>query len=64
MIGYARVSARDQNLELQREAPTKEGCEKSIEDEVKRARAVGPGLVKTLEILRESASFWARYRPR
>ena len=32
LIGYARVSTRDQNLELQREALTKAGCNKVLED--------------------------------
>lgn len=53
LIGYARVSIRDQNLELQREVLTKAGCQKVFEDKVRGARADRPGLTKTLEMLRE-----------
>jgi DNA invertase Pin-like site-specific DNA recombinase len=53
LIGYARVSTQDQNLELQREALTKAGCKKVFEDKVSGTRADRPGLAKTLEMLRE-----------
>lgn len=53
LIGYARVSTHDQNLELQREALTKAGCRKIFEDKVSGTRAERPGLVRALEILRE-----------
>ena len=32
LIGYARVSSQDQNLELQTEALLKVGCKKVFED--------------------------------
>lgn len=53
LIGYARVSTQDQNLELQREALIKAGCQKVFEDKVSGARADRPGLAKVFEILRE-----------
>jgi hypothetical protein len=53
LIGYARVSTQDQNLELQREALDKVGCKKVFEEKVSGTRADRPGLAKTLEMLRE-----------
>lgn len=53
LIGYARVSTQDQNLDLQIEALTKAGCKKVFEDKISGSRAERPGLAKTLELLRE-----------
>ena len=53
LIGYARVSTQDQNLELQHEALNKAGCQKIFEDKISGARADRPGLVMALEMLRE-----------
>lgn len=53
LIGYARVSTQDQNLDLQCEALAKAGCKKVFEDKVSGTRADRPGLSKTLEMLRE-----------
>lgn len=49
LIGYARVSTQDQNLELQREALLKNGCQKIYEDQVSGARANRVGLTKAIE---------------
>ena len=53
LIGYARVSTQDQNLELQFDALNKSGCNKIFEDRVSGSRADRPGLNKLLEMLRE-----------
>ena len=53
LIGYARASTQDQNLELQSDALTKVGCQKVFEDKVSGTRADRPGLAKALEILCE-----------
>lgn len=53
LIGYARVSTQDQNLELQTEALTKAGCRKIFSDKLSGSRAERPGLTQAHEILRE-----------
>ena len=53
LIGYARVSTQDQNLDLQIEALTTAGCKKVFEDKISGSRAERPGLAKALEMLRE-----------
>lgn len=51
-IGYARVSTHDQNLDLQKDALEKAGCEKIYVDEISGTVAKREGLEKTQEILR------------
>jgi DNA invertase Pin-like site-specific DNA recombinase len=53
LIGYARVSTQDQNLELQTEALTKAGWRKVFEDKVGGSRTERAGLAKAQEALRE-----------
>jgi len=53
LIGYARVSTQDQNLDLQVDALTKAGCKKIFDDKISGSRAERPGLTKALELLRE-----------
>jgi DNA invertase Pin-like site-specific DNA recombinase len=56
-IGYARVSKEDQNLDLQKEALARIGCQKIFQDQITGARAERPGLSKALEQLRENDTF-------
>jgi DNA invertase Pin-like site-specific DNA recombinase len=49
LIGYARVSTQDQNLDMQIEALTKAGCKKVFEDKISGSRAERPGLIKAQE---------------
>lgn len=53
LIGYARVSTDDQNLDLQRDALTLAGCDKLCEDKESGAKAERPGLLLALEVLRD-----------
>ena len=53
LIGYARVSTDDQNLDLQRDALTLAGCPKLYEDKDSGAKAERPGLLMALEMLRQ-----------
>lgn len=53
LIGYARVSTDDQNLDLQRDALTQAGCPKLYEDKESGAKAERPGLLMALEVLRD-----------
>jgi DNA invertase Pin-like site-specific DNA recombinase len=54
LIGYARVSTQDQNLELQCSALNNIGCEKIYQDKISGARNNNrPGLQQALDILRE-----------
>ncbi len=52
LIGYARVSTQDQNLELQIEALRKAGCRKIFEDRASGSRAERLGLAQARENLR------------
>jgi DNA invertase Pin-like site-specific DNA recombinase len=53
LIGYARVSTQDQNLDLQTEALISAGCKKIFDDKISGGKAERLGLAKTLEMLRE-----------
>jgi DNA invertase Pin-like site-specific DNA recombinase len=44
IIGYARVSTTEQNLDLQRNAVKRAGCEKFIEDTVSGGKVQRPDL--------------------
>jgi DNA invertase Pin-like site-specific DNA recombinase len=52
LIGYARVSTDDQNLDLQRDALEKAGCEQIFTDRVSGTKAERKGLTEALSHLR------------
>lgn len=52
-IGYARISTTDQNLDLQRDALTKAGCERLFEDQASGSREDRPGLATAIEFARK-----------
>ena len=52
LIGYARVSTLDQNLELQTEVLQNSGCKKISEGRVSGSRAERLGLAQARETLR------------
>ena len=53
LIGYARVSTEDQNLDLQRDALTGAGCERIFTEKASGARDDRPGLAEALSHLRK-----------
>jgi DNA invertase Pin-like site-specific DNA recombinase len=53
-IGYARVSTRDQNLEMQLGALDKAGCKRIFTDKLSGAQVERPGLKEALSHLRET----------
>jgi len=53
LIGYARVSTTDQNLDLQLDALNKAGCEKILEDYASGAKTDRNGLGAAIESLRK-----------
>lgn len=52
LIGYARVSTDDQNLNLQRDALNQAGCEQLFEDQFSGTKAERPGLHRALTYAR------------
>ena len=54
LIGYARVSTDDQNLDLQKDALQKAGCEQIYEDRQSGAKAERLGLQQAIAYARES----------
>jgi DNA invertase Pin-like site-specific DNA recombinase len=54
LVGYARVSTTDQNLDLQTDALQAAGCERLYTDTVSGAKVDRPGLTATLNTCRPS----------
>lgn len=52
LIGYARFSTDDQNLDLQRDTLQTVGCGKIFEDKISGAKAERPGLQAALHFAR------------
>ncbi|HIG0327264.1 TPA: recombinase family protein [Legionella pneumophila] len=53
LIGYARVSTDDQNLNLQHDALKNAGCEKIFDDQITGSKIQRPGLDAILEFSRK-----------
>ena len=53
LIGYARISRRNQNLDRQINALTEAGCKRIYRDQLSGKDAARPGLTKALEHLLE-----------
>jgi DNA invertase Pin-like site-specific DNA recombinase len=52
LVGYARVSTQDQNLELQNDALTKTGCDRIFTEVISGAQSERTGLQEALALLR------------
>lgn len=52
LIGYARVSTQDQNLDMQKDALARAGCERVIVDVASGKRTDRTGLDQALDVLR------------
>lgn len=59
LIGYARVSTDDQNLDLQRDALAQAGCERITEDRLSGAKAERPGLLAAEKSRLKDRQIWA-----
>jgi len=53
LVGYCRVSTKEQNLDLQREALQAAGCTKIFEEKISGAKRGRPELEKLLDYVRE-----------
>lgn len=58
LIGYARVSTRDQKPHLQQDALREAGCERIFEETASGARRERPELTAALDFMRSGAIAW------
>ena len=58
LIGYARVSMDDQNLDLQQDALQQAGCETIFKDQITSRAAFRPGLDQMMAVLREGDTLY------
>jgi DNA invertase Pin-like site-specific DNA recombinase len=65
IIGYARGSTREQNIDLQRDALKRAGCENIVEETVSGGEGQRPGLVRVHDALRSGdvLAVWRLDRP-
>ena len=54
LVGYARVSTAEQNIDLQLSALKEAGCEKLYQDQLSGTKTNRPGLGMALEVLRKN----------
>ena len=52
LVGYARISTDDQNLDLQRDALNKAGCTEIFEDQISGVKSDRPGLKEAIKARR------------
>lgn len=57
LIGYARVSTQEQNLDFQQQALEGVGCKEIYADKTSGSRTIRPGLEKAVARLREGDTF-------
>jgi predicted site-specific integrase-resolvase len=57
-IGYARVSTRDQNLDLQLDALNQAGCDRIYQDTISGTESRRPGLDQALESICAMETRW------
>ena len=53
LVGYARVSTAEQNLDLQQDALKKAGCSKLFHDTISGSKTLRPGFTDAMEFIRE-----------